>query len=152
MSNELAAFTIEFVVKRECLTEVSHEGAWLDLYLNNIGQGVALGIKIDPFLTNQIHSTKADREADSQGIIYFQEIGYLRPGERERLTYHSKGKPNGGEDVNDDEDYMFLMQRGISEDGEIFLQINFEDTQGNNHKQLLRLNKGGCTPQGVRSR
>lgn len=116
MISELPVFTIEFAIKPECLLEITHKEAWLDLYLCNIGRGLAMNAR----------ATHVD--INIPGEIDFSHINYIRPGERVKLEYSSAESDNQG-------DVMYKIQLAVAAGKKVSLNILFDTIDNEDHVQ-----------------
>jgi hypothetical protein len=139
MISELPVFTIEFAIKPECLLEVTHKEAWLDLYLCNIGQGMAINVSLSSLESN-----------DTLQRIGFCDVAYVRPGEKVKLIYSPKKLWNPPTGLGEQEEFIYKMQLMAEAKDEINMYVNFETIDGKSHRQDIYFREGQWFPQSVR--
>lgn len=136
MSVELPIFTIEFIIKPECLIEANHATAWLDFYLCNIGQSIALNVRLSPLELD-----------DFSGMVSFREINYVRPGEKVKLIYSLEWKKSDPAAWEAQQQILYKIQLGIAAGENLRLVIGFEGVDGKDYSQAIVCREGQWYPE-----
>jgi hypothetical protein len=114
------------------------------LFLWNAGNGSALKVQIDPFRPG-IYGIQ-----DSRYEIHFDCIPCIQPGPTPHEVVHKYVLP----DYTDDPMYVIKGWAGIQEiqhlNKERPLRITFQDIEGNEYEQVLRVDYNDCEPEPVR--
>lgn len=139
----MPALSIEYV-RVHGASEGQHLERMYDLVLRNVGNGIATQIRAEP-VTVRCKEFHPDRQF-ADGTIAFKWVASLRPGAAERLSYFEE--QNGR--LHDVELMRFLQQYAAG--GEpVQLQFRFNDIEGTEYSQGLRLMHNECYLDPVKS-
>jgi hypothetical protein len=141
----MPAFTIEFIERQDISSRpIPPKEAWLDLELHNVGNGVAINIKIDPLIVN--NDPNIYNEKFSDGELLFKWVPSLRPSASERLISVPNLKDNSHA-----VDLMCWMQIYSATGKSFDFNLRFQDIEGTWHSQTLKLSRNECTPEPVKA-
>jgi hypothetical protein len=114
------------------------------LTITNIGSGTALNIEVQPI---SLHRLRDDRRTVGAPNLKFKRLGILRRDETSVLEHESF---SGTERLQDD--YMIdFEEQHIGRDSKTTeVIIEFQDIEGDNHCQRIRIGSNGFQPSAVK--
>jgi hypothetical protein len=141
----MPAFTVAFVARNDlALHSFPPKEPLYYLELQNVGNGLASDIRIEPLVVRHDPSMSVEKFPD--GELVFRWVPSLRPSASERLDSVPSFKRPG-----DFADLMHWMQL-YGAAGKVFrLVLRFRDIEGSEYTQTLDLSRSDCTPSPVRA-
>ena len=131
-----------FAAKIDCTDRVRTDEQFLFLW--NTGNGSALNLRIDPVRPTICGARESDYE------IHFRPIPYLAPGEPPREVGHKYIRPDCHDHPLNSEAGWVGAREMQYLSKERPLRITFQDIQGNEYAQVLRVDCYSCEPEPVK--
>lgn len=130
------------------LIQMNMKDATLDVHtfalqITNIGSGTALNIQLEPIL---LSSLIEKRRKLGEPNIKFEAIGLMKREDKQLVSHHSYSSDQliNGDFLIDLEDHL-----GKADNNEISIRIKFQDIEGDQYRQTIRLTRSGCKPSAV---
>ena len=120
-----------------------------NLEILNIGNGIAINISIDRLNLNPAYNFEDD---SCPNIIFKREIFVATGGWRKiehELYYGNKRVPSIGDPTPAPRDLVHELREENAGERVFPLRVRFQDIEGNKYTQLIKMGKGGCTPEPV---